>query len=245
MLSLLKLKCQPLDLLVLEAVLASKNSLQNFHSWACSLQSRPWALARQVVLLVLTSHPAKPVLPCPLSALPFWLPSHRWLKAGHDPHQHTGRLREAGERASACLLLAVGPATWPPRNLSRLSGSWASALTTYSDLWVGPALCVKKARWASPSCSHLRSTGFKVKLGPTLPQRLPSWVTWAGRLRSSLPSFPICKQKLTRPSSSEEAGKTGKALRTLRSPLSRELPHFTSVLGLGDPEPPPPVHPSP
>lgn len=127
----------------------------------------------------------------------------------------------------------------------RLSGSWAPALTTYSDLWVGPALCVKKACWASPACSHLRSTGFKVKLGPTLPQRLPSWVTWAGRLRSSLPSLPICKQELTRPSSREEAGKTGKALRTLRSPLSRELPHFTSVLGLGKPEPPPPVHPSP
>ena len=47
----LKLKCQPLDPLVVEAVLASENSLQNpYHSWACSLQSRPWALARQVVL---------------------------------------------------------------------------------------------------------------------------------------------------------------------------------------------------
>lgn len=47
------------------------------------------------------------------------------------------------------------------------------------------ALCVKKARWASPSCSHLRSTGFKGKLGPTLPQRLPSWVT-LGRMLTLL-----------------------------------------------------------
>lgn len=44
----LKLKCQPLDPLVLEAVLASENSLQNpCHSWACSLGPGPDKLSSE------------------------------------------------------------------------------------------------------------------------------------------------------------------------------------------------------
>ena len=57
-------------------------------------------------------------------------------------HCGTGRLSEAGERAGTSLPLVVGPATWPPWSLSRLVESWAPALTTYSDFWVGPVLRV-------------------------------------------------------------------------------------------------------
>lgn len=58
----------------------------------------------------------------------------------------------------------------------------------------GPsAPCVKKACWASPSCSHLRGTGFKGKLGPTLPQWLPSWVTLGRTLTLLTPQLSHLK----------------------------------------------------